>query len=111
MSLVVGDGQRVDRLGLVDPLQIVELVENAYRDGSVPIASAEGIVRQIIGWRDFIWHLYWYFEPEYRRANELGATETLPDVGVLELTGDGQARLILPLPYRESVLNILVLTR
>ena len=40
-----------------------------------------------------------------------GSTETLPDVGVLELTGEGQARLILPLPYRESVLNILVLTR
>ena len=42
---------------------------------------------------------------------DAGASETLPDVGVLEVTGEGQARLILPLPYRESVLNILVLTR
>lgn len=39
------------------------------------------------------------------------ASETLPDAGVLEVTGDGLARLILPLPYRESVLNVLVLTR
>lgn len=39
------------------------------------------------------------------------AGETLPDVGVLEVTGEGQARLILPLPYRESILNVLLLTR
>lgn len=39
------------------------------------------------------------------------ASETLPDVGVLEVTGEGQARLVLPLPYRESILNVLVLTR
>ena len=39
------------------------------------------------------------------------AGETLPDVGVLEVTGEGRARLLLPLPYRESVLNVLVLTR
>lgn len=42
---------------------------------------------------------------------DIQASETLPDVGVLEVTGEGQARLILPLPYRESVLNVLVLTR
>ena len=42
---------------------------------------------------------------------DTSASETLPDVGVLEVTGEGQARLILPLPYRESVLNVLVLTR
>lgn len=42
---------------------------------------------------------------------DIQASETLPDVGVLEITGKGQARLILPLPYRESLLNVLVLTR
>ena len=47
------------------------------------------------------------FPPEI----DTSASETLPDVGVLEVTGEGQARLILPLPYRESVLNVLVLTR
>lgn len=39
------------------------------------------------------------------------AGETLPDVGLLEMTGEGQARLLLPLPYRESILNVLVLVR
>lgn len=39
------------------------------------------------------------------------ATETLPDVGVLEVLGPNSARILFPLPYRESVLNVLTLTR
>ncbi|GAA2849985.1 deoxyribodipyrimidine photo-lyase [Actinoplanes cyaneus] len=65
-------------LGLLDPLEVVERVEKAYREGSVPLSSAEGFIRQILGWRDFIWHLYWYFEPGYRAENELGARRELP---------------------------------
>jgi deoxyribodipyrimidine photolyase-related protein len=38
----------------------------------------EGFVRQLIGWRDYVWHLYWFFEPGYRHANELHADEPLP---------------------------------
>jgi hypothetical protein len=65
-------------LGLLDPLEVVQSAEEAYRSGRVPLSSAEGLVRQIIGWRDFVWHLYWYFEPSYRGANELGATTAIP---------------------------------
>jgi len=56
----------------------VHTVEDAFRAGKAPLASAEGFIRQIIGWRDFVWHLYWYFDPGYRRANELRATGKLP---------------------------------
>lgn len=42
---------------------------------------------------------------------DTAAIETLPDVGVLEVTGTRRARLVMPLPYRESVLNVLTLTR
>jgi deoxyribodipyrimidine photolyase-related protein len=65
-------------LGLLDPVEVVHAAEDAYRAGAAPLSSVEGFVRQIIGWRDFIWHLYWYFEPGYRRENELGATEPIP---------------------------------
>lgn len=54
-------------LGLLDPLELVRRVESAYRAGDVPIASAEGFIRQVIGWRDYIWNLYWHLGPEYRR--------------------------------------------
>lgn len=42
---------------------------------------------------------------------DTSGTETLPDVGVLEITGANAARILFPLPYRESVLNVLTLTR
>ncbi|GIJ05985.1 deoxyribodipyrimidine photo-lyase [Spirilliplanes yamanashiensis] len=66
-------------LGLLDPLEAVHAAEDAYRSGAAPLASVEGFVRQLIGWRDFVWHLYWYFEPEYRGENRLGARSSLPD--------------------------------
>ncbi|MGS0686895.1 cryptochrome/photolyase family protein [Nakamurella sp. GG22] len=65
-------------LGLLDPLDVVRRVETAYRAGDVPISSAEGFVRQVIGWRDYVWNLYWYLGPEYRRHNALGAGRALP---------------------------------
>jgi deoxyribodipyrimidine photolyase-related protein len=65
-------------LGLLDPLEVVRRAEEAYRDGSAPLASVEGFTRQIIGWRDFVWHLYWWFDADYRASNGLGAGEPLP---------------------------------
>ena len=65
-------------LGLLDPLELVQRVESAYRAGDIPIASAEGFIRQVIGWRDYIWNLYWHLGPEYRRRNALHATRQIP---------------------------------
>ena len=48
--------------------------EDAYRAGAAPLSSVEGFVRQLIGWRDYIWHLYWYFDAGLPRTfNGLGA--------------------------------------
>ncbi|MTD13826.1 cryptochrome/photolyase family protein [Nakamurella sp. YIM 132087] len=65
-------------LGLLDPLEVVAAVEDAYRAGRVELASAEGFVRQVIGWREYVWQLYWHFGPDYRHRNEHGATGPLP---------------------------------
>jgi deoxyribodipyrimidine photolyase-related protein len=65
-------------LGLLDPLEIVARAERAYRTGDAPIASVEGFVRQVIGWRDYVWHLYWYQPRSYRARNALDATTRLP---------------------------------
>ena len=66
-------------LGLLDPLACVRAAEAAYRDGTAPLASVEGFVRQIMGWRDYVWHLYWHFGPAYRRQNALDAHAPVPD--------------------------------
>ncbi|HEU4997393.1 MAG TPA: cryptochrome/photolyase family protein [Lapillicoccus sp.] len=66
-------------LGLLDPLEVVEAAEHAYRRGEVPLQSAEGFVRQVMGWRDYVWHLYWHLGEDYRHANRLNARRHLPD--------------------------------
>ncbi|MFC4144904.1 cryptochrome/photolyase family protein [Micromonospora mangrovi] len=65
-------------LGLLDPVEAVRGAEQAYRKQGAPLASVEGFVRQVMGWRDYIWHTYWYFEPGWRNSNELGARRSLP---------------------------------
>jgi deoxyribodipyrimidine photolyase-related protein len=65
-------------LGLLLPGEVVDAAEAAHRAGRVPIASAEGFIRQIIGWREYVWGLSWWFGPQYRRRNELDAHEPLP---------------------------------
>ncbi|QIQ03638.1 cryptochrome/photolyase family protein [Streptomyces liangshanensis] len=66
-------------LGLLDPAECVERAERAYRAGDAPLNSVEGFVRQIAGWREYVWHLYWHFGEDYRHRNTLRHTEPLPD--------------------------------
>ncbi|MET0909099.1 MAG: cryptochrome/photolyase family protein, partial [Ilumatobacteraceae bacterium] len=67
-------------IGLLLPGEVCDAAEDAYRSGRVPIASAEGFVRQIIGWREYVWGLYWLWGPEYAERNALGARQPLPPV-------------------------------
>ena len=67
-------------LGLLHPTEVCDEIEIAYRAGLVPIASAEGLLRQIIGWREFVWGCYWHWMPSYRGRNELAANRPLPPV-------------------------------
>ncbi len=65
-------------LGLLDPLEVVTAAEQEYRAGRARLASVEGFVRQILGWRDYVWHLYWQQESGYRARNSLHAETPLP---------------------------------
>ncbi|MFM7093557.1 MAG: cryptochrome/photolyase family protein, partial [Actinomycetota bacterium] len=64
--------------GLLMPDEVVRAAERAYREGRAGIASVEGFVRQIIGWREYVWGLYWMWMPAYRDENALGADLDLP---------------------------------
>lgn len=65
-------------VGLLHPLEVVKRAERAYREGLVPIASAEGFIRQILGWREYIRGMYWQLMPGLRTANALEAPLGLP---------------------------------
>ncbi len=65
--------------------------------GDAPLNSAEGFVRQVLGWREFVRHVYRRSMPELAEANQLDQTEPLPeaywtgetDMNCLSDVGDG----------------------
>ncbi|WP_221793261.1 cryptochrome/photolyase family protein [Aquisediminimonas sediminicola] len=65
--------------GLLDPLRICQQVEAAYRAGKAPLNAAEGFIRQIIGWREYVRGIYWLKMPGYEHENFFGHTRLLPD--------------------------------
>lgn len=65
-------------LGLLDPLEAVRAVEEAHRAGRVPLASAEGFARQVIGWREYVAGLYGRWSADWAGMNALGADRPLP---------------------------------
>ena len=66
-------------LKLINPRRVVMAVEDGYRRGNAPLAAAEGFIRQILGWREYVRGIYWTFMPQYLEHNALQATEKLPD--------------------------------
>ena len=65
--------------GLLDPLAVCRRVEAAYRDGRAPLNAAEGFIRQIIGWREYVRGIYWLKMPDYVDRNFFDADRPLPD--------------------------------
>ena len=65
-------------IGLLDPVEICERVIEEWKAGRVAINAAEGFVRQVIGWREYMRGLYFREGPGYARRNELGHDRPLP---------------------------------
>jgi deoxyribodipyrimidine photolyase-related protein len=64
--------------GLLDPLELCRDVEARYRTGKVPLNCAEGMIRQVIGWREFMRGVYWLAGPDYVERNYFGFKRRLP---------------------------------
>jgi len=65
--------------GLLLPLEICGKAEAAYRNNSVPLNAAEGFIRQILGWREYVRGIYWLMMPDYGELNFFDAKRPLPD--------------------------------
>ena len=66
-------------IGLLDPLQVCRRVEKAWQAGQCELAAAEGFIRQVLGWREYVRGIYWLTMPEYASRNSLGAQRPLPE--------------------------------
>ena len=74
-------------LGLLHPTEVCEAALDAYEERELPIASVEGFLRQVIGWREFTRHVYRRAMPGMAGANQLEATEDLPQAYYTGETG------------------------
>ena len=63
--------------GLLHPSEVIHAAMKAFKTGEIPIASAEGFIRQLIGWREYVNGMYWFLGPDYRNNNQLAATRKL----------------------------------
>lgn len=78
-------------LKLIAPQEVVAAAIAAYEAGRAPLASVEGFVRQVLGWREFVRGIYWTEGAAYLQRNQLGAEQALPD---FYWTGDTDMRCL-----------------
>ena len=64
---------------MLGPREVVQRVEAEWRAGRVPLAAAEGFIRQILGWREYVRGIYWAQMPGYDQHNFFDHTTPLPE--------------------------------
>ena len=66
---------------LISPAEVVNRVEQEYynRPDEIHIAQAEGFIRQILGWREYMRGIYWREMPGYSNLNRLQNFNPLPE--------------------------------
>ncbi len=65
-------------LKLLNPLEVVLAAEAAYKKHDLELASVEGFIRQILGWREFMRGVYFLDMPKLKAANHYSHTNPLP---------------------------------
>ncbi|HKL46068.1 MAG TPA: cryptochrome/photolyase family protein [Roseovarius sp.] len=65
-------------IGLLDPVDMCTRVVEEWQAGHVPINAAEGYIRQVIGWREYMRGIYFREGPDYTARNTLDHTRDLP---------------------------------
>lgn len=56
-------------IGLLLPLEVIEKVEAAYLNHQITLESAEGFIRQVLGWREYVYQVYKANMPAYKKLN------------------------------------------
>ncbi len=65
-------------LKLISPLEVVQAAEQAYHSEGLDLASVEGFIRQVLGWREFMRGVYFLDMPELKTANYYDHQNPLP---------------------------------
>lgn len=65
-------------IGLLQPLEVIKAVEKAYLENNLPLNSVEGFIRQILGWREYMYGIYHYVKEDYFTSNYFDHQQSLP---------------------------------
>lgn len=65
-------------LGLLHPWEVIRRLESAGLERGTPPASLEGVLRQILGWREYTHGLYHWLGADYPKLNHFNAHSPLP---------------------------------
>jgi deoxyribodipyrimidine photolyase-related protein len=65
-------------IGLLEPLEVIRRAEAAYHSGRAPLNSVEGFIRQILGWREYVYWRYHQMMPGFHEMNHWQAERPLP---------------------------------
>ena len=65
-------------IGLLDPLALCRDAQRQFAEGRVRLNSAEGFIRQLIGWREYVYQVYRHTMPGYTERNFFAADLPLP---------------------------------
>ncbi len=68
-------------MGLLHPREVCEMALEYAADGhrKIPLNSIEGFIRQVSGWREFMFQVYRLKMPEFREQNKLGHERGVPE--------------------------------
>jgi deoxyribodipyrimidine photolyase-related protein len=66
---------------ILHPLTVIRAVEEAWHTSPdrVSIAQAEGFIRQVLGWREYMRGIYWARMPKYAELNFFDHKRPLPE--------------------------------
>lgn len=65
-------------LKLLNPREVIQAAVTAYKKNQLSLASVEGSIRQILGWREFIRGVYWLDMPQMAQSNHYKHQRSLP---------------------------------
>ncbi len=65
-------------LKLLNPLEVIHAAEQAWRERGLDLASVEGFIRQVLGWREFMRGVYFLDMPALKSDNHFGHQQPLP---------------------------------
>ena len=100
-------------VGLLDPKEVLERLLSYAQKHAIPINSTEGLVRQLIGWREFIRGVYEAKGTDERTRNFWGFSRPMPDAFYNATTGippvDDTIKRVMQTGYCHHIERLMIL--